>query len=42
MLQGMPPVEPPVERMLQYAIMGKHVVISCPGYNNTVLEISIS
>lgn len=31
MLQGLPPVEPPVERRLQYENWGEHIALSCPG-----------
>lgn len=31
MLQGLPPVEPEVERRLQYEDWGRYVTLSCPG-----------
>ncbi|XP_060536063.1 Ig-like V-type domain-containing protein FAM187A [Cylas formicarius] len=29
--QGLPPIEPPIERRLQYGIKGKNVILECPG-----------
>lgn len=31
MLQGIPQLEPPIKRMLQYEKTGENIVISCPG-----------
>lgn len=31
MLQGLPNLEPPIERQLLYGVKGKDVVIICPG-----------
>lgn len=35
MLQGLPPLEPPVERRLRYERKGDDIVLVCPGYGLT-------
>lgn len=39
MLQPLPPLEPPVERILQYGVKGKPVVLHCPGNLNSDIPV---
>lgn len=38
--QGLPPIEPAVERRLQYAEAETEVVLNCPGYKKFIYQIS--
>lgn len=35
MLQPLPPLEPPVQRKLQYAVKSQHITVQCPGSLNS-------
>lgn len=35
--QKLPPIEPPVERRLQYEAKGTNIVLECPGYQTQLI-----